>query len=145
VIRAATSRDFWRIREMIREMFADVSAYGHRDSSGVVIHMVENAIQAGQKIFVGEWDDKVVGICAWVQSPSTPGGEVLGLGTFVEANFRRMGISSDLRDAATDYWKAEGASHISGTVDIGNTPGLDSAIEHGFAFSGFIVEKQLNA
>jgi GNAT superfamily N-acetyltransferase len=144
VVRAATSHDISRIREMIREMFTEVSAYGHRDSSAVVISMVEDAIHAGQKVFVSDNGDNIVGVCAWVQLPDA-NGEVLGLGTFVESESRRFGISSGLRSAAVDYWKERGATHIAGTVDVGNMAGLASATEQGFELTGFIVEKQLDA
>lgn len=123
-------------------MFTETEQYGHRPSPAIVERLLNEALLGGRPVFVAEVDEALVGVSAWVQSPMSS--EVLGLGTYVEPDHRKVGLSAKMREAATNYWTAAGATVISGSVDLGNEAGLLSSQRNGFVTAGYIVEKKLN-
>jgi GNAT superfamily N-acetyltransferase len=143
MIRSALGADFDRMAVLVRSCCEELeSKYGSLPAAELIVNAMDVALQCGQRIYIDEEGDQVVGVCLWVEQPGMPG-IVAGLGTYVHPAFRGRKISSALRDRAESHWKELGFTQVTGTVADGNVAGLQSALNRGFEKVAVEVRKAL--
>lgn len=137
-IRQLEAAEWPALKKLIRAASTELENFGTPNMAEALINLVYTGMAAGQPIWVVDDGGKLVGYCAWLMLPGTPGGMVTGAGTYVAPDYRRKSLSRELRSAAADYWRANGGKYVRGTVASGNEAGR-LALE-GFQIVGHEVE-----
>jgi len=141
MIRAACIDDLPQIQTLVREGCAALP-----DNQAMRAELIEasiaGAVASGEKIFVCQEGDQVVGVCGWVRLPTNPEW-VIASGTFVHPAFHRRGIATQLYARALEHWKAAGALHVLASAAATNIPSLKLLESHGFSVSGIEMTKEI--
>lgn len=142
MIRRATREDFPRLSLLADLLSAEHEARGEAP----IAHVVKGGFLAAFDLDVPVWvwvsdlADLVGAFCLWLPTAS---GRAQGLGTYVQPQWRRRGISPALREKAEESMAALGQTSVEGVAVIGNEAGLMSALKQGFRVVGYLVRKEL--
>ena len=142
-IRHARLDDWEPLTKLIAKMVVDHSKFDPMTNTTVVGEGILHGIRSNEAVFVAEHEEELRGYVAWVHLPLSPAGLVSGLGTYVEPEYRKVGVSKLLRDAATDFCKRKGYCVVQGVAHIDNEAGLQSSLANGFYITGHLVSKNL--
>ena len=142
-IRQATLNDWTALAGLVAKMLVEHSSFDTMSSPSTVGEGILHGLRTNEAVFVAEKDGKFHGYVAWVHFPLSPEGLVSGLGTYVEPEFRKKGLSEKLREAATAFCKRKGYTTIQGVAHKDNKAGLESSLKNGFSVAGYLVSKRL--
>lgn len=139
-IRQANVDDWQNLLDAIHRCCVELTEkYDSPDMEPVISQGAAFGLIQKQGIFLAEMDKRLIGFCIWVRLENLPPGMVLGMGTWVDPEHRREGVSQELRQAAVTYWRENGAEYVIGTAAAQNIAGLKSVESEGFRVTGVEV------
>lgn len=145
MIRPATTDDLAAIAELLDTASRELAErHGVAVQDDLILGIITIGIRHGEAVYVAESDQRLVGYVAWVGGlPGVPKGTVLGAGTYVRPEFRRMGISAELRDVALRHCREMGYARVRGEAAASNVAGIESCEKLGFRTVALLMEVEL--
>jgi len=142
---ALTEQD---VAEAIGTFFKEMQAFAFSPLLSEVTDYIYNAItgaRAGDPVLVAEVDGRTVGLTLWTNAVagSKQEGDLMAHGTWVDPEYRKTGLGSELRKEAERVAKEAGYTRIVGSVHPANEAGLKSLAGRGWTTEAYIVVKEL--
>lgn len=143
-VRQATLDDEPRLSSLVAALGDELEErFGYPSSNDMVQAVVRHGVENDDAVFVAEFGGELVGVVAWVNPPGFAADIAHGLGTYVVPNWRRKGVSEQLRKAAMAHCRSKGRRWVYGTASTGNEAGIVSGVGVGFREIGRLYRLEL--